>query len=566
MPKIPSDLEIAQSIRLKPILEIAKNAGILPNEIELYGDYKAKVKLEILERIKNNPLGKYIDVTAITPTPLGEGKTVTTIGLSLGLAKLGKKVFTCIRQPSLGPVFGIKGGAAGGGYSQVLPMEDFNLHLTGDVHAVSVAHNLATAFLHNALYRRQINIDPKKILWRYVVDVSERFLRSIVIGVGSGDDGIPLMSGFDISVASEVMAILALTTSLKDLRERLSKIVLAFTYDNKPVTAEDLKVAGAMAVLLKDAIKPNLLQTTEHTPVFVHTGPFANIAHGNSSIIADLIALRLAEYVVTESGFGADCGMEKFMNIKCRYSGLKPDCVVMVVTIRALKMHSGKVNVVPGKPLPEEITKENLALVEEGLGNLEKQIENALLHGVPVVVAINKFETDTDKEINFVIKKAKEFGAEDAVVSEAWEKGGEGAKELAYAVIKAANKPNNFKFLYPLDIPIEEKIHIIATKIYGAKSVEYLPLAKEKIKLFTELGWGNLPICMAKTHLSLSHDPNLKGRPKDFVLPIRDIRASIGAGFLYPLCGEMRTMPGLPSLPAGTKVDITEDGKVVGLF
>jgi len=566
MPKIPSDLEIAQSIRLKPILEIAKNAGILPNEIELYGDYKAKVKLEILERIKNNPLGKYIDVTAITPTPLGEGKTVTTIGLSLGLAKLGKKVFTCIRQPSLGPVFGIKGGAAGGGYSQVLPMEDFNLHLTGDVHAVSVAHNLATAFLHNALYRRQINIDPKKILWRYVVDVSERFLRSIVIGVGSGDDGIPLMSGFDISVASEVMAILALTTSLKDLRERLSKIVLAFTYDNKPVTAEDLKVAGAMAVLLKDAIKPNLLQTTEHTPVFVHTGPFANIAHGNSSIIADLIALRLAEYVVTESGFGADCGMEKFMNIKCRYSGLKPDCVVMVVTIRALKMHSGKVNVVPGKPLPEEITKENLALVEEGLGNLEKQIENALLHGVPVVVAINKFETDTDKEINFVIKKAKEFGAEDAVVSEAWEKGGEGAKELAYAVIKAANKPNNFKFLYPLDIPIEEKIHIIATKIYGAKSVEYSPLAKEKIKLFTELGWGNLPICMAKTHLSLSHDPNLKGRPKDFVLPIRDIRASIGAGFLYPLCGEMRTMPGLPSLPAGTKVDITEDGKVVGLF
>ena len=566
MPKIPSDLEIAQSIRLKPILEIAKNAGILPNEIELYGDYKAKVKLEILERIKNNPLGKYIDVTAITPTPLGEGKTVTTIGLSLGLAKLGKKVFTCIRQPSLGPVFGIKGGAAGGGYSQVLPMEDFNLHLTGDVHAVSVAHNLATAFLHNALYRRQINIDPKKILWRYVVDVSERFLRSIVIGVGSGDDGIPLMSGFDISVASEVMAILALTTSLKDLRERLSKIVLAFTYDNKPVTAEDLKVAGAMAVLLKDAIKPNLLQTTEHTPVFVHTGPFANIAHGNSSIIADLIALRLAEYVVTESGFGADCGMEKFMNIKCRYSGLKPDCVVMVVTIRALKMHSGKVNVVPGKPLPEEITKENLALVEEGLGNLEKQIENALLHGVPVVVAINKFETDTDKEINFVIKKAKEFGAEDAVVSEAWEKGGEGAKELAYAVIKAANKPNNFKFLYPLDIPIEEKIHIIATKIYGAKSVEYSPLAKEKIKLFTELGWGNLPICMAKTHLSLSHDPNLKGRPKDFVLPIRDIRASIGAGFLYPLCGEMRTMPGLPSIPAGTKVDITEDGKVVGLF
>lgn len=567
MAKIPSDLEIAQSIKLKPILEIAKNAGILPSEIELYGDYKAKVKLDILERIKNNPQAKYIDVTAITPTPLGEGKTVTTIGLSLGLAKLGKKVFTCIRQPSLGPVFGIKGGAAGGGYSQVLPMEDFNLHLTGDVHAVAIAHNLCMAFLNNALYRRQIPIDPKKILWRYVMDVSERFLRSIIIGVGPGtDDGIPLMSGFDIAVASEVMAILALTTSLKDLRQRLARTVVAFTYDNKPVTAEDIKVAGAMTVLLKDAIKPNLLQTTEHTPVFVHAGPFANIAHGNNSILADLIATKLAEYVVTESGFGADCGMEKFMNIKCRYSGLKPDCVVMVATVRALKMHSGKINVVPGKPLPEELTKENLQLVEEGLCNLEKQIENALIHGVPVVVAINKFETDTDKEIALIQKRAKDFGAEDAVVSEAWEKGGEGAKDLASAVIKAANKPNNFRFLYPLDIPIKDKIHIIATKIYGAKDVQYSPLAEEKIKLFTELGWDKLPICMAKTHLSLSHEPSWKGRPKDFTLPIRDIRASIGAGFLYPLCGEMRTMPGLPSIPAGTKVDIDEEGKIVGLF
>ncbi len=567
MPKIPSDLEIAQSIKLKPITEIAQNAGILRDELELYGDYKAKVKLEILDRIKNNPQAKYIDVTAITPTPLGEGKTVTTIGLSLGLAKLGKKVFTCIRQPSLGPVFGIKGGAAGGGYSQVLPMEDFNLHLTGDVHAVSIAHNLCMAFLNNALYRRQIDINPKKILWRYVVDVSERFLRNIIIGVGPGtDDGIPLMSGFDIAVASEIMAILALTTSLKDLRQRLSRTVVAFTYDNKPVTAEDIKVAGAMTVLLKDAIKPNLLQTTEYTPVFVHTGPFANIAHGNNSILADLIATKLAEYVVTESGFGADCGMEKFMNIKCRYSGLKPDCVVMVCTVRALKMHSGKVNVVPGKPLPEELTKENLQLVEEGLCNLEKQVENVLLHGVPVVVAINKFETDTDKELQLIQKRAKEFGAEDAVVSEVWEKGGEGGKELANAVIKAANKPNNFKFLYPLDIPIKEKIHIIATKIYGAKDVQYLPLAEEKIKLFTELGWDKLPICMAKTHLSLSHEPSWKGRPKDFVLPIRDIRASVGAGFLYPLCGEMRTMPGLPSIPAGTKVDIDEEGKVVGLF
>ncbi|MCX7941166.1 MAG: formate--tetrahydrofolate ligase [Endomicrobia bacterium] len=567
MKQIPSDIEIAQSIKLKPILEIAKDAGILPSEIELYGDYKAKVKLEILERIKNNPQAKYIDVTAITPTPLGEGKTVTTIGLSLGLAKLGKKVITCIRQPSLGPVFGIKGGAAGGGYSQVLPMEDFNLHLTGDVHAVSIAHNLCMAFLNNALYRRQIPIDPKKILWKYVMDLSERFLRTIIIGVGPGaDDGIPLMSGFDISVASELMAILALTTSLKDLRERLSRVVVAFTYDNKPVTAEDLKVAGSMTVLLKDAIKPNLLQTTEYTPVFVHTGPFANIAHGNNSIIADLIATKLAEYVVTESGFGADCGMEKFMNIKCRYSGLKPDCVVMVCTVRALKMHSGKVNVVAGKPLPEGLTKENLQLLEEGLCNLEKQIENALLHGVPVVVAINRFTTDTDKELALIQKRAKEFGAEDAVVSEVWAKGGEGGKDLAYAVIKAANKPNNFKFLYPLDIPIKDKIHIIATKIYGAKDVQYSPLAEEKIKLFTQLGWDKLPICMEKTHLSLSHEPTWKGRPKDFTLPIRDIRAFVGAGFLYPLCGEMRTMPGLPSVPAGTKIDIDEEGKIVGIF
>jgi formate--tetrahydrofolate ligase len=563
---IPSDLEIAQSIKLKPIVEIAEKAGIKREEIELYGDYKAKVRLETLDRVKSNPSAKYIDVTAITPTPLGEGKTVTTIGLSLGLAKLGAKVFTTIRQPSLGPVFGIKGGAAGGGYSQVLPMEDFNLHLTGDVHAVSVAHNLATAFLHNAFYRRQVDIDPKKILCRYVVDVSERFLRNIVIGLGGGDDGLPLSSGFDISVASEVMAILALTTSLRDLRERLGRMVLAFTYDNRPVTCEDVKVAGAMTVLLKDAIKPNLLQTTEHTPVFVHAGPFANIAHGNSSILADLIATKLADYVVTESGFGADCGMEKFMNIKCRYSGLAPNCVVIVCTIRALKMHSGKINVVPGKPLPEELTKENLQLVEEGLCNLEKQIENARLHGVPTVVAINKFLTDTDKEIDLVMRRAVEFGADGVALSEVWEKGGDGGKELAAAVMKAASKPNNFKFLYPLDIPIKDKIHIIATKIYGAKDVQYAPLAEEKIKLFTQLGWDKLPICMAKTHLSLSHEPSWKGRPRGYTLPVRDIRASVGAGFLYPLCGEMRTMPGLPSVPAGTKVDITPDGKVIGLF
>ncbi|MBI5573921.1 MAG: formate--tetrahydrofolate ligase [Elusimicrobia bacterium] len=563
---VPSDIEIAQSIKLEPITEIAEKIGLRKNELELYGDYKAKIKLEVLERLKDKPQGKYIDVTAITPTPLGEGKTVTTIGLSLGLAKIDKKVITTIRQPSLGPVFGIKGGAAGGGYSQVLPMEDFNLHLTGDVHAVSIAHNLCMAFLNNALYRRQINIDPKKILWRYVVDVSERFLRNIITGLGPGDDGVPLYTGFDISVASEAMAILALTTSLRDLRERLRKIVVAFTYDNRPVTAEDIKVAGAMAVLLKDAIKPNLLQTTEGTPCFVHAGPFANIAHGNSSIIADKIALKLTDYVVTESGFGADCGMEKFMNIKCRYSGLTPNCVVMVCSIRALKMHSGKVNVIAGKSLPDELTKENLELIEQGLCNLEKQIENAKLHGVPVVVAINRFTTDTDTEIELVRKKAVEFGAEDAVISEVWEKGGEGGMELAKAVVKACEKKMQFRFLYELNWAIKKKIETIASKIYGAKDVQYLPPAEEKIKLYTDLGWDKLPINMAKTHLSLSHEPSWKGRPKDFTLPIRDIRASIGAGFLYPLCGEMRTMPGLPSVPAGTRLDIDKDGKVVGLF
>lgn len=567
MKKVSSNLEILKSIKPKSIIEIAKNAGILQSEIELYGDYKAKIKLEILDRIKNNPQAKYIDVTAITPTPLGEGKTVITIGLSLALANLGKKVFTCIRQPSLAPLFGIKGASSGGGYSQVIPIEDFNFHLTGDFHAVASAHNLCMAFLNNALYRRKIPIDPKKIFWRYVMDVSERFLRNIVIGIGSGnDDGIPLISGFDLTAASEIMSILALTTSFKDLRARISNILLAFTYDNKPVTPEDIKVAGAMTALLKDAIKPNLLQTTEHTPVFVHTGAYANISHGNSSILADLIATKLSEYVITESGFGADCGWEKFANIKCRYSGIKPDCVVMVCTVRALKMHSGKVNVVMGKPLPEELTKENLQLVEEGLCNLEKQIENVKIFGVPVVVAINKFNTDTDKEIALIQKRAKEFGAEDAVVSEVYQKGKEGGKELAEAVIKAANQPNSFKFLYPLDIPIKDKIHIIATKIYGAKDVFYSSIAEEKIKLFTQLGWDKLPICMAKTQLSLSHEPSWKGRPKDFILPITDIRASIGAGFLYPLCGEIKTMPGLPASPLGTNIDINENGEIIGIF
>lgn len=562
-----SDLAIAQKAGLKPIKEIAKKIGIKDSELELYGKYKAKISLDVLQRCKDRPMAKYIDVTAITPTPLGEGKTVTTIGLAMALNKYAGSTIVCIRQPSLGPVFGIKGGAAGGGYSQVVPMEDFNLHLTGDVHAVGVAHNLCAAFLDNSIFKQnKLDIDPESVMWRRVVDVSDRYLRNITIGQGTPQDGIPRKSGFDITVASEVMAILALTDSLKDLRKRIGNIVVAYTKKGKPVTAEDLKVAGAMTVLLKDAVKPNLLQTLENTPAFVHAGPFANIAHGNSSIIADKIALRLSDYVVTESGFGADCGAEKFFDIKCRMSGLKPQAVVLVCTIRALKMHSGKFKVIAGKPLDKGLTKENIDAVVEGSSNLRKHIANMKLFGIPVVVAMNRFTPDTDKEIDAVKKIAGECGAFDAVTSNLWEKGGQGGKELAKAVIKAAEQKGKFSYLYPLDIPIKEKINRIATKIYGAKDVSYTRVAEEKIELYKKSGYNKLPLCMAKTHLSLSHDPKLKGAPAGFTLPVTDIRASVGAGFLYPLCGEMRTMPGLPSVPAGTKVDLDTEGKITGLF
>ena len=562
-----NDLEIAQKAQMRPIIEIAQGLGLFSDDIDLYGKYKAKVSLEVLENFSEKPQSKYIDVTAITPTPLGEGKTVTTIGLSQALNKIGKKSIVCIRQPSLGPVFGIKGGAAGGGYSQVVPMEDFNLHLTGDTHAVAAANNLLAAFIDNHLHHgNKLNIDPFTISWPRVVDISDRALRKIVIGLGGKTNGVPRESSFDIAVASEVMAILALTTDIFDLRARLGRIVIGYNKDKKPVTAEDLQCAGAMTVLMKEAIKPNLLQTLENTPCFVHAGPFANIAHGNSSIIADQIALRLSDYVVTESGFGADCGMEKFMDIKCRYSGLIPSCVVMVTSIRALKMHSGKYKVVAGRPLDPGLTSEDVEAVEKGSENMIKQIENARLFGVPVVVAINLFASDTDREVETVRRIALENGAFAAEVSEVWEKGGEGGRNLAEAVVRACDEPQDFRFLYPLDIPIKEKIEIIATKIYGADGVIYEPKAEEGIKRFTDLGWDKLPICMAKTHLSLSHDPKLKGRPRGFKLPIRDIRPSIGAGFLYPLCGEMSTMPGLPSEPAGNKVDIDHQGRVVGLF
>ncbi|MEI7615703.1 MAG: formate--tetrahydrofolate ligase [Actinomycetota bacterium] len=563
-----SDIEIAQAAKMKPIIEIAESMGLEEDDLELYGKYKAKIKLEVLDRLKSRPDAKYVDVTAITPTPLGEGKTVTTIGLGMSLNRIGKKAITCIRQPSLGPVFGIKGGAAGGGFSQVLPMEDFNLHLTGDVHAVGVAHNLLAAFLDaHIMHGNDLKIDPFSITLNRVVDINDRVLRNIVIGLGGQGNGVPRESGYDITVASEVMAILALTTSLKDLRKRLGRIVVGTNFDGQPVTAEDLKCAGAMAVLLKDAIKPNLLQTIEHNPCFVHAGPFANIAHGNNSILADLMACKLGDYVVTESGFGADLGAEKFMDIKCRYSGLKPSAVVIVATVRALKMHGGGFEFIPGKGVDKaKMEAKNVEAVKKGCENLNKMIENMRYFGIPAVVSINAFTTDYEEEIAVIKEMALAAGADDCVVSEVWAKGSAGGEDLANAVVRACEKPSDFKFLYPLEISIKEKIEIIATKIYGADGVDYLPKAEEKIALYTKQGFDKLPICMAKTHLSLSHDPNLKGRPRGFRIPVRDVKASIGAGFLYPLLGEMRTMPGLSKVPAGTKVDLDDNGNIVGLF
>lgn len=562
-----TDLEIAQQAQMKPIGDIAAMLGIGDDYIELYGNYKAKVSLDVIGTLNDKPAAKYIDVTAITPTPLGEGKTVTTIGLSQALNRIGKLTTACIRQPSMGPTFGIKGGAAGGGYSQVVPMEDFNLHLTGDIHAVGAAHNLLAAFIDNHLCKgNELLLEPTTITWNRVVDISDRALRDVVVGLGGKANGAPRQTGFDITVASEIMAILALCTDLRDLRERLGRIIVGESRRGTPVTAEDLKCAGAMTVLMKDAIKPTLLQTIENTPVLVHAGPFANIAHGNSSIIADLIATKASEYVVTESGFGADIGAEKFMNIKCRASGLKPDAAVLVVTVRALKMHSGRFKVVAGKLLDTGLLEENIPAIEDGAGNMVKQIENIRLFGVPVVVAVNRFTTDTDREIETVRRIALEAGACAAEVSTLWADGGAGGEDLARAVIEAAEQPSDFRYLYDLDQSLKEKIDAIATRIYGAENVDYSPKSSRQIRRYTEMGYGNLPVCMAKTHLSLSHDPKLKGRPEGFELPIREVRLSAGAGFVYPLVGEMRTMPGLPTVPAGANIDIDENGRVVGLF
>lgn len=567
MKQVASDLEIAQAHQLMPITAVAGNLGLSEDDIELYGKYKAKINLSVLDKLAERPKGKLIDVTAITPTPLGEGKTVTTIGLGQALGKIGKKPVITLRQPSMGPVFGIKGGAAGGGYSQVVPMEDINIHFTGDLHAVAAANNLLAAMIDTSiLLKNPLNIDPLTVMWNRVVDINDRALRDIVVGLGGAINGYPRQTSFDMAVASEVMAILALASNLQDLRQRLGRIVVAHTYDGQPVTAEDLKAAGSMAVIMKEAIKPNLVQTLEGQACIIHAGPFANIAHGNSSVIADCVALKLGDYVVTESGFGADLGMEKFMNVKCRQSGLRPDCVVITCTVRALKMHGGLGKVVAGKPLPAELTVENLPALAKGCANLAHHIKIARYYGVPVVVAVNRFTPDTDAEVALISKKAVEAGALGAYPITVWRDGGAGAVDLAQAVVAACEQPADFKLLYPDEMSIKEKIEVLATKVYNAAGVSYTPLAEKKIKQFEAAGWGNLPICMAKTHLSISHDPALKGAPTGHIFPIRDIRASVGAGFLYPLAGTMRTMPGLGSKPSAHNVDIDADGKTVGLF
>lgn len=618
---VPEDIIIAQEAEMKPITQVAEELGLLPDEFDLYGKYIAKVSPKVLDRLGDVPDGKYVDVTAITPTPLGEGKTTTTVGLSQALgAHLGKRVITAIRQPSQGPTFGIKGGAAGGGYSQVVPMEEFNLHLTGDIHAITAANNLIAAAVETRMYHEsyqsdealfdrlcppdedgsrsfgiamtgrlknlgidktdpnelteeerrkfvRLNVDRDTLTWRRATDTNDRLLREITVGQSPTEKDFNLKTSFYITVASELMAVLALATSLQDMRERIGRIVLARDIDGQPVTVEDVGVAGAATVLMKDTIKPTLMQTLEGTPVFVHAGPFANIAHGNSSIMADMIGLKLADYVITESGFGSDMGMEKFFDIKCRYSGNIPDVVVLVATIRALKMHGGGPKVSAGTPLAPEYETENLDLIQKGMENLKAHCENAHRFGVPIVLAINRFHTDTDAELELVKKICNESGKIiEAVVTNHWEEGGAGAVELGKAVIKAAEQESNFKFLYPLDIPIKEKIEAIAMKIYGAEGVDYSPKAEAQIEEYTKLGYDNLPICMAKTHLSLSHDPSLKGRPTGFRIPIRSVNASIGAGFLYPVAGPIRLMPGLPTRPAYYDIDIELDtGTILGL-
>ena len=564
---IPKNLEVARKAKLAPLEEIAASIGIGKHLLEPYGEGVAKIKLDAIEELEDRPRAKYVVVSAITPTPLGEGKTTTTVGLGQAFKQIGKTATVAVRQASMGPVFGIKGGAAGGGYSQVVPMEMLNLHLTGDIHAVTAANNLLAAMVDNHIHHHDdfFHVDRHSVTWRRVMDVNDRALRNIITGLGPRADGVPRETGFDITAASEVMAILALATSLQDLRGRLGRIVIGNDTDGNPIMAEDLKAAGAMAVIMKEAIKPNLMQTLENTPALVHAGPFGNIATGNSSIVADLIGIRGSDYLVTEAGFGADMGAERFFNIKCRNSGLKPDAAVLVATVRALKVHSGRYEVKAGQPLPEEMLVENPGDIFAGADNLRKQIENIRLHGVSPVVAVNSFPTDYDSEHDAIREVAEEMGARVAICNH-FSEGGKGAVELAEAVAEAAEEPTEFRFLYPEEASLKEKIEAIATKVYGADGVEYDLTASRQLDSYEKNGFGNLPICMAKTHLSISSDPSLRGAPKGWTLPVRQVRASVGAGFIYPICGDMRTMPGLSIHPAAHEIDIDEDGQIVGLF
>jgi len=561
----PSDLEIARQAMLKPLDDIAGEMGIGPNLLEPYGESVMKIKLAAIDELADAPPAKYVVVTAITPTPLGEGKTTTTVGLGQGFKHIGKRAVITIRQPSMRPTFGIKGGAAGGGYSQVVPMEVLNLHLTGDMHAVTASHNMLSAMVDNHLFHgNQLGLDAHNITWRRVLDVNDRALRNIVIGLGGRLDGVPRQTGFDITAASEVMATLALSRSLEDLRERLGRIVVGYTTGGEPVTAEQLSGAGSMAVILRDAIKPNLLQTLENTPVLVHTGPFGNIATGNSSVVADLIGIHAGDYLITEAGFGADMGAERFFNIKCRASGLTPDAAVVVATVRALKAHSGKYKIIAGRPLPEDLLAENPDDVLAGAANLRKQIENVRIHGVSPVVAINAFPTDHPSEHQAIREVAEQMGARSAVCTH-FADGGRGAAELAEAVAEAADEPTDFQFLYDGDASLRDKIETVARRVYGADGVSYTAVAAKQIDTYEAAGFGGLPVCIAKTHLSISSEPALKGAPTGWTLPVREVRASVGAGFVYPICGDMRTMPGLSASPAAARIDLDDKGEIVGL-
>ena len=554
-----TDIQIAQETEMTNIQEIAASAGVDPKYIELYGNYKAKVDYNLLQEKKDAPDAKVILVTAISPTPAGEGKTTTTVGLADAMKKIDKKVLVALREPSLGPVFGVKGGAAGGGYAQVVPMEDINLHFTGDMHAIGAANNLLAALLDNHIQQGNVlGIDPRKITWKRCVDMNDRQLRFVVDGLGGKPNGTPREDGFDITVASEVMAILCLSSDIEDLKKRLASIIVGYTYDDKPVTAGQLKAEGAMAALLKDALKPNLVQTLEKTPAFIHGGPFANIAHGCNSVMATKMAMKLADYVVTEAGFGADLGAEKFLDIKCRMAGIKPSAVVIVATVRALKHHGGVAKADLGLENPEAL--------EKGLPNLLQHVENITkVYGLPAVVAINRFPTDTEAELALVEAKCKELGV-NVALSEVWGKGGEGGIALAEEVVRLCEEPNNFDQLYGLDLSIEEKIRAIAQKIYRAKDIAILPAAMKQLKQLEELGFGSLPICMAKTQYSFSDDPKLLGAPRDFVLTIRNLKVSAGAGFIVALTGDIMTMPGLPKVPAAEKIDVDITGKITGLF